>query len=276
MNYKIFKNHLKEISCVAELISQRGWAEGNAGNISFNISEFVNKKINLKKYKINEFKQVYENLRENFILVTASGIKMRELAIDLPENIIVIYILNDGKSFISLSLKDIFENINSGVCKIKKPTSELPTHLAIHNYINKNKRKEKLVLHTHPTEIIALTQIKKFTNEKNINKLLWKMHPEMKIFLPEGIGFTPYILPGSNKLAIQTIKALKKHKAIIWEKHGCIAIAENIYLAFDIIDIITKSVKIFFLCKSAGFEPEGLKKSDLDELNKIFHQDTQH
>lgn len=268
MSYINFKKNIDEISQIADLLSQRGWAEGNSGNISFNISKYVDKKINIKKFKINKFKKVYTHLKDNFILATASGVKMCDLTVNLKSKIVVLYILSDGKSFIMLSL-DKLNPIKFSECKHLKPTSELPTHLSIHNYINNKKRQEKFILHTHPTEIIALTQIKKFTNQNNINKLLWRMHPEMKIFLPDGVGFIPYTLSGSDKLAELTVKSLANHNAIIWEKHGCLAICEKISKAFDLIDIITKSIKIFFLCKSAGYEPEGLKKSELNKLHKI-------
>ncbi|MCX7832632.1 MAG: rhamnulose-1-phosphate aldolase [Ignavibacteria bacterium] len=269
MSYKILRKNIEEICRIAGLISQRGWAEGNAGNISFNISEYVVKKINLKNYKVNKFKKTYLHLKENFILVTASGIKMNDLILNFKSSTLVIYILNDGRSFIKLSLSDLFSEIKSNEFNNVEPTSELLTHLAVHNYLNKNKRKEKFLLHTHPTEIIALTQIKEFTKEKNINRLLWKMHPEVKIFLPKGVGLIKYCLPGSENIARLTVKSFENHQVVIWEKHGCLSIGEKISKAFDLTDIITKSIKIFFLCKSAGFKPEGLKESELLKLNKL-------
>ncbi len=268
MNSLTLKNILKEIASVADNICQKGWAEGNAGNISCNITEFIDKKINHRKYEVYDFLQPYRNLNEKFILTTATGIKMRELVLDTASCMLIIYIFNYGKSYIVLNYNDIFNRKNIKKSKNLNPTSELPSHLAIHNFLIKTNRKEKFVLHTHPTEVIALTQIKKFTKEININNLLWKTHPEMKIFLPDGVGFIPYCTPGSNKIAELSVKSIKNHKAIIWEKHGCLAISDSISTCFDIIDLITKAIKIFFICKSAGFELEGLKESELRRLNE--------
>ena len=94
------------------------------------------------------------------------------------------------------------------------------------------------------------------------------MLPEAITFLPEGIGLVPYQLPGSEKIAIQSIKALKHHKLIIWQKHGCMAVGKDVNDAFDKIDIAAKSARIYFLCKNAGYEPEGLSDVQIEKLRK--------
>jgi len=53
-----------------------------------------------------------------------------------------------------------------------QPTSELPTHLGIHQLIIKRGTNEKVVMHTHANELVALTQIKEFCNEEKLNKTL--------------------------------------------------------------------------------------------------------
>lgn len=92
------------------------------------------------------------------------------------------------------------------------------------------------------------------------------MHPEAKVFVQKGIGFVPYILPGTEEIAQETIKALIDHNIVIWEKHGVFAIGENVFDTFDSIDIISKSAKIYFMCKSAGFTPEGLSDEQIKGL----------
>ena len=128
---------------------------------------------------------------------------------------------------------------------------------------------EKVVLHTHASELIALTQLKEYCNEDKINKILWGMHPETMLFVPKGIGLVPYTTPGTDIIAERTIEALKNHDVALWEKHGIFAIGYDIVETFDIIDILAKSAKIFFMCMNAGIEPEGLSDSQLDELRNI-------
>jgi rhamnulose-1-phosphate aldolase len=138
------------------------------------------------------------------------------------------------------------------------PTSELPAHLAIHGMLLERKPQHTTVIHTHATELIALTHIKEFTSSEKINKLLWAMHPETAMFVPEGTGFVPYSVPGTQEIAEATVKELENHPMVIWEKHGVFATGHSVTEAFDIIDIMSKSAKIFFMVKQSGFEPEGL------------------
>lgn len=129
---------------------------------------------------------------------------------------------------------------------------------------------EKVVTHTHASELIALTQVKEYCDEERLNKLLWGMHPETMVFVPKGIGLVTYLAPGTDLIADKTLEALEKHDVAIWEKHGIFAIGKDIIETFDVIDILAKSARIFFLCKNAGLEPEGLTDKQLEELKNII------
>jgi rhamnulose-1-phosphate aldolase len=95
------------------------------------------------------------------------------------------------------------------------------------------------------------------------------MHPETMVFVPKGLGFVPYTLPGSEDIARETIKNLQHHDIVLWEKHGVFAIGESVLDTFDNIDIICKSAKIYFMCRGAGFIPEGLNEDQLNELKEL-------
>ena len=188
---------------------------------------------------------------------------MRDLARKPLQNALLIRISNkgDGYRIISQNKEDIYNF---------RPTSELPTHLSIHQMIHLRGSKEKVIIHTHTNELVALTHSFDFRSEDKINELLWGMHPETMVFVPKGVGFVPYILPGTDDVAVPTVKALQSHDVALWEKHGVFAIGEFVFDTFDIIDIIAKSAKIWFLCKQAGFEPEGLTKEQLQELKDNY------
>ena len=95
------------------------------------------------------------------------------------------------------------------------------------------------------------------------------MHPETAINIPEGIGLVPYCLPGSAKIAELTLNKLSSHDVVIWEKHGVCSAGKNVAEAFDLIDILAKSAKIYFTCRSAGFLPTGLSDEDIEELRQF-------
>ncbi len=252
---------ISEIAEVAGFLWQRGWAERNAGNISLQLQEnelpedpFSRKHLFLPLSK--QFKEIAGKL----FLVTATNTRMRDVAARPMENLLVIMINNDGKGFRILSPAAETD---------LRPTSELSAHLDIHSMILRRNKQQRTVIHTHATELVALTHIKELCSEQQLNRVLWGMHPETKIFAPAGAGFVPYVLPGTNAIGEAGVKALEHHDIAIWEKHGVFAIGKTPAETFDLIDIMTKSASVYFLCRSAGYDPEGLTDSQLNELGKL-------
>ena len=128
---------------------------------------------------------------------------------------------------------------------------------------------ERVVMHTHATELIALTQIREFCDQEKLNRLLWSMHPETIIFVPGGAGLVKYQAPGTDGIGRATVEALKNHSVALWEKHGVFAIGKDIGQTFDTIDLLCKAASIYFICRQSGNDPEGLTEKQLAELRKI-------
>ena len=239
------ENLLDKFAEISEYIWQKSWAEKNAGNISVNITENVS--FNLPESNListNNLNKIYSSLSNNTFLITAANTRMRDIAKSPKDNICLLQIDQSGKSFKCYSLSDKKNKLS--------PTSELPTHLSIHQMLIKTNSKEKVVVHTHLTEVIALTQSDKYCDEKRLNKLFLNINPEISSFIKKGIGFVPYLRPGSDELAEKTVEQLYYHDIIIWGKHGCISIGQNLDDAFDLIDVTAKLAKIYFMCSSAG------------------------
>lgn len=256
---------LSDIKTIASLLHQRGWAESNAGNISVNVTKELQYEdpgtLQIAEgFKLNKS---YKHIAGQYFVMKGSGIRFRDLASEILTNSVLLKISDDGASY------HYVVNNGSEFAKIK-PTSELPTHLAIQNLLKLNGRSEKVVLHTHVNEFIALSHIEKYKSSEAINKLLFSMHPEVVINLPNGIGFVPYVLPGTDKIAQATIDLVNTHDLIVWEKHGIFSIGNSPCESFDKIDIATKAVRIFFMCSLAGYQPEGLTEDQINELRKTF------
>ena len=81
----------------------------------------------------------------------------------------------------------------------------------------------RATVHTHPIELIAMSHNKKFMGKDVLSNLLWSMIPETKAFCPLGLGIVPSQLPGSLKLAEETLKELEDYDVVMWEKHGVFA-----------------------------------------------------
>jgi len=259
---KALKRVVSETSEIAGYLWQRGWAERNAGNISVNITDLVQQEI--IEFESNPFFKLaltYPKLANQYFFVTGTGRRMRDLARKPMKNALIIKLNGEANGYWITSQKIDGTNF--------MPTSELPTHLGIHQMIAERGSSEKVVLHTHATELVALTHAKEFCKQDALNKLLWGMHPETIVFVPKGVGFVPYTLPGSVDIAMETIKALEEHDVALWEKHGVFAIGKSIADTFDVIDILAKSARIYFMCRSANIIPDSLTNLQLAELKKL-------
>jgi rhamnulose-1-phosphate aldolase len=257
---KELKPVFTEISGIAQYLWDRGWAERNAGNFSINVTgHFYDKELDrLSAYPFFPLSKCYPDLARTLFIVSGTGTRMRDMAKNPSENVCFVYVSDSGSAYHIIHEKEEFDSV--------MPTSELATHLAIQQQLGQKKSPEKVILHAHVTELIALTQLAPFKSEESINALLWGMHPETLLFMPNGLGFIPYTLAGTENIAMATLRGFEKHKVILWEKHGCMAVGKSLPEAFDNIDILAKSAKIYFQCKSAGMEPEGLNPLQLQEI----------
>jgi rhamnulose-1-phosphate aldolase len=242
---KPIRKVVKEMTDTASHLWEKGWAERNAGNISVNVTGLVpaGELQKLPSFPFLPMPRPFPSLEKKVFLVTLTGSRMRDLAENPEENLCFIYISENGSAYHIVAASDVTEGI--------RPTSELLTHLAIHQMLIHTKRPELAVVHAHVTELIALSHIPGLNSEEAVNNLLWGMHPETKMFVPDGAGYVPFEVPGSETLARSTVKAFESHQAVIWEKHGCMAIAESVPDAFDTLDILAKAARIWFLVKGA-------------------------
>ncbi|MDX9907596.1 MAG: rhamnulose-1-phosphate aldolase [Bacteroidales bacterium] len=227
------------IAEVASLLWQKGWAEASGGNISVNVTEFYpNVRIDFRTYPMIPLPVKYPAIAHNYIFITSKGSRMRTLAKDPGSGICLVKISKSGEAY-----QVLFEDPENPLV----PSSELPSHFAIHNLLVKQKREEKAVVHAHVHEMVAMSHISGFNNEARLNELLMGMHTETAYFIPEGMGYVPLLEPGSQELAKATLKSLKDHKVILWERHGCLATGKDVDEAFDRIDLVAKAAKIYLL-----------------------------
>jgi len=227
---------LKSISKVAGWLWSRRWAEWGAGNLSVNVTGLVDWSCN----QANDVSEISTN-QSLHLLTSVSGSKMRNM-MTKPENSLCLVIVDEHLNRTAIPL--------SGQCLPPSPTSEFDGHLLIHQTLLKYRPEHKSVLHTHPAEIIALSEIKELRSEEALNKKLNTILPELKIYLPEGIAFVPFHEAGSMELAKASAAAIKDYRVAIWEKHGIIATGTTLEDAFDAIDLVVKAARIWFLIRS--------------------------
>ncbi len=226
---------------VAGYLWQNGWAERNGGNITVNITEWVDDEMKAQP-AISEVKQIGMQLpflKGCYFFCKGTGKRMRDLARWPMENGSVIRIQDDCSSYVIIA------------DSLVAPTSELPSHLSIHNRLIEKGSNYKATVHTHPIELIAMSHSKAFLGKDVLSNILWSMIPETKAFCPLGLGIVPYELPGSVKIADATQRELEEYDVVLWEKHGVFAKGLDVMDAFDQIDVLSKSAKIYISMPSA-------------------------
>lgn len=264
------QNEIQKVVEVAEYLWQREWAERNGGNISVDITEiFGALPADLKAFPHCELSMVGEDSgfpkdsALHVFYVKGTGERIRDLrdpalagcVLCIDEAAKGYYILWGGRG------KHDF-----------RPTSEFISHVEIVMDKQRSGSKDRCVVHTHPLELIALSHHPRYAHDETAyTNACWKMLPEVRAFVPRGIGVVPYCMPGSKTMAKGTTEKLQKHDVAVWEKHGAVATGPDALVAFDYVDVANKGAKLHLMCLASGFEPEGVSDKDMQELKETFN-----
>lgn len=224
----------REIAEAARVLCEKGWAEGNGGNLSV-------------------------RLGERRFLVTGSGTRMREVALRPEENLGLLELDEAGR-------ESSWRAGRPGL----RPTSELATHLAVHGLLSRERPELRAVLHTHATELIALTHLEEGAEEQRLNRLLRSLHPEIPILVPEGVALVPFRVPGTAEQGAETAARLGSRRVALWEKHGVVAVGKGVSEALDLVEALCQAARIFFLCLAAGGRPAGLGAEQMAALQAVW------
>jgi len=225
-NRPALRAEVEKVAEVAGYLWQKGWAERNGGNITVNVTELVDDEIRQMPAigPVTPIGLTLPHLKGCYFYCKGTNMRMRDLARRPMENGSIIRILDDCASYEMIADNPV------------RPTSELPSHLAVHDY------------------------------------LLWSMIPETKAFCPRGLGMVPYMLPSSNELAEATIRAIDDdYDVVMWEKHGVFAVDVDVMAAFDQIDVLNKSALIYIQSRALGHEPEGMSDEQMAEMTRAFN-----
>ena len=261
IQYPALKAEIDKVAEVAGYLWEKGWAERNGGNITINITEFVDDEMRALPALSEPLPigKTLPHMEGCWFYCKGTGRRMRDLAREPMENGSIIRILPDCERY------EIVAD------RIIAPTSELPSHLAVHDYLLAKNSPYRASLHTHPIELVALTHNKKWLEKDAATKMLWSMIPETRAFCPRGLGIVPYLMPSSVALAEATIQTLDEdYDVVMWEKHGVFAVDTDIVNAFDQVDVLNKAAQIYLAARGMGFVPDGMTAPQMRKLADAF------
>ena len=253
---------IHKMSKIINYMWKKGWDERNGGNVSYRLkSEEVEEYLDTENIKA-EFKleEAIPGLAGEFFLVTGSGKYFMNVSDEPQNNLGIIKINEDGSGY---SLLWGYENGGS-------PTSELPTHLLSHEARMKvTDNENRVVMHTHATNLIALTYVLEL-DSKIFTRKLWEMSTECLVVFPEGIGILPWLVPGTEKIGEETAKLMKKHSLVIWPFHGVFGTGKSLDETFGLIDTAEKAAEILVKVNSMGGARQGISDQEFKDLAARF------
>ena len=251
---------IDQVAEVAGYLWQKGWAERNGGNITVNVTDLVDDEIKALPAiaPARPIGKILPNLKGTYFYAKGTGKRMRDLARRPMENGAIIRVCDDCASYEIIADNAVL------------PTSELPSHLSLQDYLIGTGSCYKATLHTHPIELVAMSHIQRFLRPGEMTRVLWSMIPETLAFAPLGIGVVPYAMPGSLELADATLEQIKTHDVVLWEKHGTTSVGIDIMDAFDQTDVLCKSAHIYMCARSMGSEPDGMTEA-VKAVQETFH-----
>ncbi|MCI1858430.1 MAG: rhamnulose-1-phosphate aldolase [Sporolactobacillus sp.] len=259
----INSTYVKEMAKITFRLYDHGWDERNGGNVSYRLTaEEIAPYEDTKKVLRNiPISFDGKTLAGKYFLVTGTGRYFKNI-IDFPERDTgLVRIANDGKSV------DLLWGLNNG----GQPTSEFPTHLMGHAARLKHDPNQRVVMHCHPTNLIAMTFTQKL-DEREFTKTLWKMQTESLVVFPEGISILPWMVPGTTTIGEATAAKLDTSRSVIWPQHGIFATGNSIDEAFGLIETIEKAAKIWSIIQEQGGKiQQTITDKDLSDLAKSFH-----
>ena len=237
-----------------------GWDERNGGNLSYLLyDEDVEGYIDTTKV-IRTIPMSFDasEIVGKIFLVTGTGKYFKNVEYDPETNLGIIRIAEDGKTC------ELLWGYKDG----GKFTSELPAHLMSHMTRLKKDPMHRVVMHSHPTNTIAMSLIIG-PSEREFTRALWKMQTESIVVFPEGVGVLPWMVCGTNDIGYATAKKLEDTRICVWTTHGIYGTGKDLDEAFGLIETVEKAAILYMLTVGQERKNE-IKDNELRALASVF------
>jgi rhamnulose-1-phosphate aldolase len=196
--------------------------------------------------------------------VTGSGRRLREIITDPAANLGVVVVDDSGLTGkLYTSPRRLFATL----------TSEFNSHLAVHyDQVSLTGSNFQAVIHAQPMHLTYISHIPRYQDEHYLNRHLLRWQPETIVNLPEGIGVLPFTLPGSETLMRSNIEALRRHRIVLWGKHGVMVRSDtSVKKASDRIEYAETGARYEYMNLMCGELGEGLSDEEIRSICKVFN-----
>lgn len=125
-----------------------------------------------------------------------------------------------------------------------KFTSELPAHLMSHAARLKVAPRNRVVMHCHPANLLAMTYVHDL-DERAFTRTLWQMCTECVVVFPDGVNVLPWMLCGTNEIGEATAEKMKTARLVVWAQHGIYGAGADLDETFGLIETAEKAAEIY-------------------------------
>ena len=211
-----------------------GWDERNGGNISLMLEES-----DVKDYIGDVIREIPLNfnasaLSGKYFLVTGTGKYFKNVEYDPAKNLGLIRISKNGEN------AELLWGYTDG----GKFTSELPAHLMSHIERLKVNPDNRVVMHCHPANLLAMSYVHSL-DEREFTRTLWQMCTECVVVFPDGVNVLPWMLCGTNEIGEATAEKMKTARLVVWAQHGIYGAGKDLDETFGLIETAEKAAEIY-------------------------------
>ena len=227
---------LTEMVRTASNMYRLGWDERNGGNISLMLSEdevsrYVDTAAGLRDIPTGFHAP---ELDGKYFLVTGTGKYFKNVEYDPEKNLGLIRISGGGES----------ARLLWGYSDGGKFTSELPAHLMSHAVRLEADPQNRVVMHCHPANLLAMTYVHDL-DERAFTRTLWQMCTECIVVFPDGVNVLPWMLCGTNEIGGATAEKMKTSRLVVWAQHGIYGAGKDLDETFGLIETAEKAAEIY-------------------------------
>ncbi|MBR6039727.1 MAG: rhamnulose-1-phosphate aldolase, partial [Clostridia bacterium] len=164
-----------------------GWDERNGGNISLLLDEAeVQEYLDMQPIRTLETGFEAPELNEKIFLVTGTGKYFKNVQYAPEVNLGIVRLVENGTK------AELLWGFTDG----GRFTSEFPAHMMSHVARMKVDPKNRVVMHCHPANLLAMTYVHDL-DEKTFTRTLWQMCTECIVVFPDGVNVLPWMLCGT-------------------------------------------------------------------------------
>ena len=240
-----------------------GWDERNGGNLSYLLyDEDIDGYLDTDKV-IREIPMSFDAsaIAGKIFLVTGTGKYFKNVQYDPAENLGIIRISDKG------NIAELLWGFTDG----GKFTSERPAHLMSHMVRLEIDPAHRVVMHTHPTNTIAMSLVHDIS-PRAFTRTLWQMQTESIVVFPEGVAVLPWMVCGTNDIGVATAEQLRRQRLCVWTAHGIYGTGRTLDEAFGLIETVEKAAQLYMLSAGLGIK-NGITDDELRALAATFGLD---